>query len=202
MSQGAGVGNREQRIRLSPRSSAGPEPNDGTGPDPRSDDRRGAGFRTVVYFAVYRKGDVEWVAAADDRDPRPVTEWVGFRTAADAQLIGHCLLAQLDEVSSGLSSGECLAPHPVQSITPFSVRSQDDLLHLLDTVRGHRRAFRYRKYALGAVCPAIPVQAGAAAGAPALYPLMDELHRLRSVTDRLRKMAEATLTTLAFSVSI
>ncbi|MCL7489942.1 IclR family transcriptional regulator C-terminal domain-containing protein [Streptomyces sp. MCA2] len=111
---------------------------------------------------------------------------------------GQCLLAQLDQVSSR----EHHARHPVPLITPFSVRSQDELRHCLDTVRCHQGSFLVRTYAQGTACSALPVQVGAAAGASALSLRTDELRRLRSVTDRLRRMAEATLTTLAFSVSI
>jgi len=152
----------------------------------------------AVYFAVYREGEVEVVAVTDDPARPPVVEWVDFRTTAHAHAIGQCLLAQLDEATRK----EHLARHPVQSITPFSVRTEDDLLHRLDTVRRGHAAYERQEYALGTVCAAIPVQVGAAAATLAVSLPVDELRRLRSVTDRLRKMAEATLTTLAFSISI
>ncbi|MFI0712623.1 IclR family transcriptional regulator [Streptomyces inhibens] len=152
----------------------------------------------AVYFAVYREGEVEVVAVTDDPERPPVEEWVDFRTTAHAHAIGQCLLAQLDEASRK----EHLARHPVQSITPFSVRSEDDLLHRLDTVRRDHVAYERQEYALGTVCAAILIQVGAAAATLAVSLPAEELHRLRSVTDRLRKMAEAALTTLAFSISI
>ncbi len=152
----------------------------------------------AVYFAVYREGEVEVVAVTDDPARPPVTEWVDFRATAHAHAIGQCLLAQLDEATRR----EHLARHPVQSITPFSVRTEDDLLHRLDTVRRGQVAYERQEYALGTVCSALPIQVGAAAATLAVSLPVDELRRLRSVTDRLRKMAEATLTTLAFSISI
>lgn len=152
----------------------------------------------AVYFAVYREGEVEVVAVTDEPDRPPVQEWVDFRTTAHAHAIGQCLLAQLDEGARR----EHLSRYPMTSITPFSMRSEDDLLHRLDTVRRDHVAFERQEYVLGTVCSAIPVQVGAAAAALAVSLPSSELHRLRSVTDRLRKMGEVTLTTLAFSISI
>ncbi|WP_328688912.1 hypothetical protein OHT20_19030 [Streptomyces caniferus] len=117
---------------------------------------------------------------------------------APGHVIGKCLRGQFGE---GLC-GERLARHVRQLISPFSVRSEDELLHRLDTVRGKHRAFGRRKYALGTACTASPAQVEAVTAVPVASLRVYELHRLRSVTDRLRKMAEATLTTLAFSVSI
>ncbi|MGW7246105.1 IclR family transcriptional regulator domain-containing protein [Streptomyces decoyicus] len=185
-------------MRFSSGPPAGPEPGAGTGPDLRSAGRGGTGVGAAVYLAVYRKGDVERLAVTDDPESSSGARWADFRTAAGAHAIGQCLLAQLDQVSSR----EHHARHPVPLITPFSVRSQDELRHCLDTVRCHRGSFLVRTYAQGTACSALPVQVGAAAGASALSLRTDELRRLRSVTDRLRRMAEATLTTLAFSVSI
>jgi IclR family acetate operon transcriptional repressor len=152
----------------------------------------------AVYFAVYREGEVDVVAVTDDPVRPPVEEWVDFRTTAHAHAIGQCLLAQLDDASRK----EHLSRYPVQSITPFSVRSEDDLLHRLDTVRRGHAAYEHQEYALGTVCSAIPIQVGAAAATLAISLPAGELRRLRTVTGRLRKMAEATLTTLAFSISI
>ncbi|MFG2528631.1 IclR family transcriptional regulator C-terminal domain-containing protein [Streptomyces sp. NPDC048516] len=124
--------------------------------------------------------------------------WAGFRVTTLGRAIGQYPLAWFD----GASSGERPAHRAVQSISTFSVPSVDELLHPADTVRGNHRAFTYREYALGTACAALPAQVEAAVSVPADSPSADELHRLRSVTDRLRKMAESALTTLAFSVSI
>lgn len=158
----------------------------------------GRELRAAVYFAVYREGEVDVVAVTDDPERPPVEEWVDFRTTAHAHAIGQCLLAQIDEASRR----EHLSRYPVQSITPFSVRTEDDLVHRLDTVRRGQVAYERQEYALGTVCSAIPLQVGAAAATLAVSLPAGELHRLRSVTDRLRKMAESPLTTLAFSISI
>ncbi|MCB5912235.1 IclR family transcriptional regulator [Streptomyces pinistramenti] len=155
-------------------------------------------LNAAVYFAVYREGEVELLAVSNAPGRPPVEEWVDFRATAHAHAIGQCLLAQLDEAARK----EHLSRYPVQSITPFSVRTEDDLLHRLDTVRRCQVAYEHQEYALGTVCSAIPVQVGSAVAALAVSLPAGELHRLRSVTDRLRKMAEATLTTLAFSISI
>ncbi|GGU81337.1 transcriptional regulator [Streptomyces albospinus] len=152
----------------------------------------------AVYFAVYREGEVEVVAMTDDPERPPVEEWVDFRTTAHAHAIGQCLLAQLDEATRR----EHLARHPVQPITPFSLRSEGELLQRLATVRRGQVAYERQEYALGTVCSAIPIRVGSVAATLAVSLPVTELHRLRSVTDRLRKMAEEALTTLAFSISI
>ncbi|GGX05917.1 transcriptional regulator [Streptomyces noursei] len=152
----------------------------------------------AVYFAVYREGEVEVVAIADDAARPPVEEWVDFRSSAHTHAIGQCLLAQLDEASRK----EHLARYPVQSITPFSVRSENDLLSRLATVRRGQVAYDHQEYALGTVCSAIPIRVGSAAATLAVSLPAKEVHRLQPVTDRLRKMAEGVLTTLAFSISI
>ncbi|MDT0455605.1 hypothetical protein RM550_07615 [Streptomyces sp. DSM 41527] len=82
------------------------------------------------------------------------------------------------------------------------MRSADEMLHPADTVRGNHQAFTHQKYALGTARVALSAQVEAVGSVPVDSSPADELHRLRSVTDRLRKMAEAVLTTLAFSVSI
>ncbi|MGW2630294.1 IclR family transcriptional regulator [Streptomyces chattanoogensis] len=158
----------------------------------------GRELRAAVYFAVYREGEVEVVAVSDDPERPPVEEWADFRATAHAHAIGQCLLAQLDEATRR----EHLARYPVQSVTPFSVRTEDDLLFRLDTVRRGQVAYEEQEYALGTVCSAIPVQVGSVVAALAVSLPAHELHRLRNVTDRLRTMAETTLTTLAFSISI
>ncbi|MFI7102939.1 IclR family transcriptional regulator [Streptomyces sp. NPDC050161] len=155
-------------------------------------------LNAAVYFAVYREGEVEVLAVSNEPGRPPVEEWVDFRATAHAHAIGQCLLAQLDEAARK----EHLSRYPVQSITPFSVRTEDDLLHRLDTVRRGQVAYEHQEYALGTVCSAIPIQVGSVVAALAVSLPAEELHRLRSVADRLRKMAEATLTTLAFSISI
>ncbi|OKH99891.1 transcriptional regulator [Streptomyces sp. CB02923] len=152
----------------------------------------------AVYFAVYREGEVEVVAATADPQRPPVEEWVDFRATAHAHAIGQCLLAQLDEQSRK----DHLARHPVRSLTPHSVRCEDDLLHRLDAVRRAQVAYEQQEYALGTVCSAIPIQVGSAAATVAISLPASDAQRLHCVTDRLRRMAEATLTTLAFSISI
>ncbi|MCZ1008718.1 hypothetical protein [Streptomyces lydicus] len=123
---------------------------------------------------------------------------MGFRATTPGHAIGQYLLARFDEASSE----ERPACRAVQAISPFSVRSADELPHPADTVRGNHPAFAYREYALGTGCVALSAQVEAVGSVPVDSLPADELHRLRSVTDRLRKMAEATLTTHAFSVSI
>ncbi|MFE3882679.1 hypothetical protein ACFXPQ_07110 [Streptomyces lydicus] len=124
--------------------------------------------------------------------------WVGFRATTPGHAIGQYLLARFDEASSE----ECPACRAGQAISPFSVRSVDELPRPADAVRGNHPAFAYREYVLGMACVALPAQVEVVGSVPVGSRPVGELQRLRSVTDRLRKMAEATLTTLAFSVSI
>lgn len=152
----------------------------------------------AIYFAIYHDGEVDVVAVSDDPLRPPVEEWADFRTTAHAHAIGQCLLAQLDEPARK----DHLARHQVRSLTRNSVRSEDDLLHRLDTVRKAQLAYEHEEYALGTVCSAIPIQVGSAAATLALSLPAGEAERLPSVTEMVQRMAESTLMTLAFSISI
>ncbi|MEV5593476.1 IclR family transcriptional regulator C-terminal domain-containing protein [Streptomyces sp. NPDC052496] len=90
----------------------------------------------------------------------------------------------------------------MRSLTPYSVRCEGDLLRRLDAVRRAQVALEQQEYAVGTVCSAIPIQVGSAAATVAISLPASDAQRLHCVTDRLRRMEEATLTTLAFSISI
>ncbi len=152
----------------------------------------------ALYFAVYRAGEVEVVAVSDDPERPPVEEWADFRTTAHAHAIGQCLLAQLDEERRK----DHLSRHQVQSLTPHSVRTEGDLLHRLNTVRKAQLAVEREEYAVGTVCAAIPIQVGSVAATVAISLPAGEAERLPAVTEKVQRMAESTLMTLAFSISI
>ncbi|WP_324607933.1 IclR family transcriptional regulator C-terminal domain-containing protein [Streptomyces rimosus] len=110
---------------------------------------------------------------------------------------GQCLPAQLVEQARKDHLARC----PVQPLTPCSVRTEGDLLYRLDSVCRAQVAYEQEKYAFGTVSSAIPIQVGPAAAVMAISLPAGDAQRLHCVTDRLRRMAEATLATLAFSVS-
>lgn len=152
----------------------------------------------AVYFAVYREGEVELSAVTSDPKRPPVEEWADFRSTAHAHAIGQCLLARLDDEPLK----DHLSRYPVQAITPYTARGEGDLRHRLDAVRRTQVAYDRQEYVIGTVCSAIPIQVASAPATLAISLPAEEAGRLRVVTEQLRKMAEVTLTTLAFSISI
>lgn len=118
----------------------------------------------AVYFAVYREGEIELVSVADSPYAPAVQEWADFRATGHAHAIGQCLLSQLGEDARR----DHLDRHPVQPVTPYSVRDRAALMERLASL-GHREpVFERQEYALGTVCAAIPVTAGDTAATMAI----------------------------------
>lgn len=117
-----------------------------------------------VYFALYREGEIELVAVADTPSAPAVEEWADFRETAHAHAIGQCLLSQLDLKSRQ----DHLERHPVEAITPYTVRNRRVLLDRLGGLGRMEPLVERQEYALGTVCAAIPITAGSAAAAMAI----------------------------------
>ncbi|MEV7613151.1 helix-turn-helix domain-containing protein [Streptomyces sp. NPDC089799] len=161
-----------------------------------------AHFREVVgapvYFAVYREGEIEVVGVSDTPGHPACEEWADFRATGHAHAIGQCLLAQLDEKSRR----DHYDRHPVEAITPYTVR---DMWALEQRIAGMERmqpVIERQEYALGTVCAAIPITAGDAAATMAISLPAHQEQRLPCVVDRLRSEVGALLSTLSFSISI
>ncbi|MER5883850.1 IclR family transcriptional regulator C-terminal domain-containing protein [Streptomyces sp. NPDC001941] len=151
-----------------------------------------------VYFAVYREGEIQLVAVADGPSAPAVEEWADFRETAHAHALGQCLLSQLDEKARQ----DHLDRHPVQAITPNTVRDRRALLERLAAMERMRPVVERQEYALGTVCAAIPITAGSTAAAVAISLPLHQEQRLLPAVDQLREEVGRLLDSLAFSISI
>ncbi|MGW1762489.1 IclR family transcriptional regulator [Streptomyces sp. NPDC002073] len=161
-----------------------------------------AHFRDVigapVYFAVYREGEIEVVGVSDTPGDPAVEEWADFRETGHAHAVGQCLLGQLDEKTRR----DHYARHPLQAVTPYSVRDVRSLEDRIAALERMQPVVERQEYALGTVCAAIPITAGDAAATMAISLPLHQQDRLLCVVDRLRSEVGALLSTLSFSISI
>ncbi|CAM5307699.1 transcriptional regulator [Streptomyces narbonensis] len=151
-----------------------------------------------VYFALYREGEIELVAVADTPSAPAVEEWADFRETGHAHAIGQCLLSQLDLKARQ----DHLDRHPVESITPYTVRNRRVLLDRLGGLGRMEPLVERQEYALGTVCAAIPITAGSAAAAMAISLPLHQEERLLPAVERLRTEIGRLFSSLAFSISI
>ncbi|MFB7515671.1 IclR family transcriptional regulator [Streptomyces sp. NPDC056144] len=151
-----------------------------------------------VYFALYREGEIEIVAVADTPSAPAVDEWADFRETGHAHAIGQCLLSQLDLKSRQ----DHLDRHPVEAITPYTVRNRRVLLDRLGDLGRMEPLVERQEYALGTVCAAIPITVGSAAAAMAISLPLHQEERLLPAVERLRTEIGRLFSSLAFSISI
>ncbi|MFE4305118.1 IclR family transcriptional regulator [Streptomyces sp. NPDC056891] len=151
-----------------------------------------------VYFALYREGEIELVAVADTPSAPAVEEWADFRETGHAHAIGQCLLSQLDLKSRQ----DHLDRHPVEAITPYTVRNHRALLERLGGLGRMEPLVERQEYALGTVCAAIPITAGSTAAAMAISLPLHQEERLLPAVERLRTEIGRLFSSLAFSISI
>ncbi|MFE7510334.1 IclR family transcriptional regulator [Streptomyces sp. NPDC057540] len=151
-----------------------------------------------IYFALYREGEIELVAVADTPSAPAVEEWADFRETAHAHAIGQCLLSQLDLKSRQ----DHLDRHPVEAITPYTVRNRRVLLDRLGGLGRMEPLVERQEYALGTVCAAIPITAGSTAAAMAISLPLHQEERLLPAVERLRTEIGRLFSSLAFSISI
>ncbi|MEU7702163.1 MULTISPECIES: IclR family transcriptional regulator [unclassified Streptomyces] len=151
-----------------------------------------------VYFAVYREGEIELVAVADTPSAPAVEEWADFRETAHAHAIGQCLLSQLDLKSRQ----DHLDRHPVEAITPYTLRNRRELLERLGGLGRMEPLVERQEYALGTVCAAIPITAGSMTAAMAISLPLHQEERLLPAVEQLRTEIGRLFSSLAFSISI
>ncbi|MFI8367492.1 IclR family transcriptional regulator [Streptomyces sp. NPDC085466] len=151
-----------------------------------------------VYFALYREGEIELVAVADTPNSPAVEEWADFRETGHAHAIGQCLLSQLDLKTRQ----DHLDRHPVEAITPYTVRNQRILLERLGGLGRMEPLVEHQEYALGTVCAAIPITAGSTAATLAISLPLHQAERLLPAVERLRTEIGSLFSSLAFSISI
>jgi DNA-binding IclR family transcriptional regulator len=151
-----------------------------------------------VYYAMYREGEIEVMCVSDTPGNPAVEEWADFRETAHAHAIGQCLLAQLDDDARR----DHLDRHPVQSITPYTVRDDHTLLRRLERTRRMELVTERQEYALGTVCAAIPLTVGTTAATMAISLPAHQAGRLVSAAEQLQREIGRLLGSLALSISI
>ncbi|MFE9404484.1 IclR family transcriptional regulator [Streptomyces sp. NPDC006530] len=151
-----------------------------------------------IYFAVYREGEIEIAGVADTPEAPAVEEWADFRETGHAHAIGQCLLSQLDE----RAREDYLDRHPVQAITPYTVRDRRALTERLATTQRMQPVVERQEYALGTVCAAIPVRAGSSVATVAISVPLHQQERLLPTIERLRGEVAVLFGSPAFSISI
>ncbi|AYG81700.1 p-hydroxybenzoate hydroxylase transcriptional activator [Streptomyces hundungensis] len=151
-----------------------------------------------IYFAVYREGEIEIAGVADTPDVPAVEEWADFRETGHAHAIGQCLLGQLDE----RTREDYLDRHPVQAITPYTVRDRRVLTDRLAATERMQPVVERQEYALGTVCAAIPVTAGSTPATVAISVPLHQQERLLPTIERLRVEVAVLWGSPALSISI
>ncbi|WP_283852818.1 helix-turn-helix domain-containing protein [Streptomyces sp. ML-6] len=151
-----------------------------------------------VYCAVYREGEIDLLAVADDPATPAVTEWASFRETGHAHAIGQCLLSQLDEKARE----DHLDRYPVRPLTRYSVRDRAALLERLRSLERMEPVIERQEYALGTVCAAIPIAAGFTAAAMAISVPLEQESRLLPAVEQLRGEVSNLLRSFVFSISI
>ncbi|MFI6470510.1 MULTISPECIES: IclR family transcriptional regulator [unclassified Streptomyces] len=151
-----------------------------------------------VYFAVYREGEIEVAGVADTPAAPAVEEWADFRETGHAHAIGQCLLGQLDE----RTREDYLDRHPVEAITPYTVRDRRALSDRLAATERMQPVVERQEYALGTVCAAIPVTVGSGAATMAISVPLDQQERLLPAIERLRGEVGSLLRSDVLSISI
>ncbi|WP_370152781.1 IclR family transcriptional regulator [Streptacidiphilus sp. EB129] len=147
----------------------------------------------AVYFSRYQDGEVSVDAVVDGPTAPSVHEWVDFRATGHASAIGKCLLGQLDHDARR----EHLSRHPVTRFTSRTMVDDDVLLHRLDRQPATVPVLDLQEYALGTVCAAVPVTAGASVGCLAFSLPLQQAYRLRDAAETLAARAAPVLLALA-----
>ncbi|MFF9346914.1 IclR family transcriptional regulator [Streptomyces sp. NPDC014734] len=147
----------------------------------------------AVYISRYVDGEVRVTQYADGPLTPAVNEWVDFRSSAHASAVGKCLLAQLD----GEGRRDHLSRHRTPRLTSRTITNEKVLFSKLDSQPATVPMLDLQEYAVGTVCAAVPLTAGASAGCLALSLPIEDAYRLRSAAETLNRQAAPVLLSLA-----
>ncbi|MGA4841751.1 IclR family transcriptional regulator [Streptomyces sp. G45] len=147
----------------------------------------------AVYLSRYVDGEIRVTDVADGPRTPKVNEWVDFRVAAHASAVGKSLLGQLDVNARR----EHLARHKMPRLTSRTITSERVLLNKLAAQAPTVPVLDLQEYAVGTVCAAVPITAGATAGSLALSLPVERAHRLRAAAQTLNRRAAPVLLSLA-----
>lgn len=146
----------------------------------------------AVYISRYVDGEVRITQFADSPRTPKVHEWVDFRSAAHASAVGKCLLTQLDLDGRR----DHLSRHKIARLTSKTIVNERILFSKLDSQPATVPTLDLQEYAVGTVCAAVPITAGAAVGCLALSLPVEHAHRLRAAADVLNHRAAPLLLSL------
>ncbi|MCP9945722.1 helix-turn-helix domain-containing protein [Streptomyces somaliensis] len=147
----------------------------------------------AVYVSRYIDGEVKITQMVDGPHAPKVNEWVDFRSAAHASAVGKCLLTQLDQNGRR----DHLARHKIARLTSRTITNERVLFSRLDSQPPTVPVLDLQEYAVGTVCAAVPLTAGASVGCLALSLPIEHAHRLRSAADALNRKAAPVVLSLA-----
>lgn len=147
----------------------------------------------AIYVSRYVDGEIRITNVADSPHTPRVNEWVDFRSAAHASAIGKSLLTQLD--LNGRR--DHLSRHRPARLTSRTITSERALFTRLDAQAPTVPMLDIQEYAVGTVCAAVPITAGASVGCLALSLPVEHAHRLRDAADTLNRGAAPVLLSLA-----
>lgn len=147
----------------------------------------------AVYVSRYVDGEIRVTDFADGPRTPKVNEWVDFRVSAHASAVGKSLLGQLDLDARR----DHLSRHKMARLTSRTITSERVLLHNLDAQAATVPVLDLQEYAVGTVCAAVPITAGATVGSLALSLPVEHAHRLREAAETLNRKAAPVLLSLA-----
>ncbi|CAM5409604.1 MULTISPECIES: IclR family transcriptional regulator [Streptomyces] len=147
----------------------------------------------AVYISRYIDGEVKILHYADGPRAPKVNEWAEFRRTAHASAVGKCLLAQLDHDGRM----DHLSRHKTARLTSRTITNEKVLFHKLDSQPPTVPMLDLQEYAVGTVCAAVPITAGATVGCLALSMPLEHAHRLRQAADALNRRAAPVLLSLS-----
>ncbi|MFD7510595.1 IclR family transcriptional regulator [Streptomyces sp. NPDC059853] len=147
----------------------------------------------AVYIGLYRDGELEVPHVSESPETPPVHQWVDFRSAAHATAIGKCLLSQLDHDGRQ----DHFARHRAARLTSRTITDAQVLLSSLERQPATMPVLDLQEYAVGTLCAAVPLTAGATVGTLALSLPVGEAHRLRQAAETLNRKAGPALLSLA-----
>ncbi|MEV0175276.1 IclR family transcriptional regulator C-terminal domain-containing protein [Streptomyces sp. NPDC050803] len=159
----------------------------------RTLDRLRDSVGAAVYISRYVDGEVKVTQYADGPDTPAVNEWVDFRYSAHATAVGKSLLTQLDHNGRR----DHLSRHKMARLTSRTITSDRLLLSRLESQPATVPVLDLQEYAVGTVCAAVPITAGASVGCLALSLPVEHAHRLRQAADALNRNAAPVLLSLA-----
>ncbi|WP_129842370.1 IclR family transcriptional regulator C-terminal domain-containing protein [Streptomyces sp. RFCAC02] len=146
----------------------------------------------AVYLGQYRDGELEVPHTSAAPSLPGVNEWVAFKSAAHATAIGKCLLSQLDHEGRQ----DHLSRHKAARLTSRTITDARVLLSTLDRQPATVPVLDIQEYAVGTLCAAVPLTAGASVGCLALSLPIGQAHRLRMAAEALNRQAAPALLSL------